>query len=303
VSFRQLIESFEQYLRAERNASPHTIVAYRHDLLQFNAWLSASLGCEQIDTAVIDRQSIRGFFGALLDEGNSKRTLARKGTAIRSAFQFAQRRGLVADNPAAGVRTVRVEKHLPAFLDQESVSGLMDLPDTSTFAGARDSAILELFYSTGMRLSELVSLNHEHIDLHAGTVRVFGKRRKERIVPFGIPARSALTCYATAARSFFAESGIATDTHAVFLNARGRRLSSRGVYAIVHAFIARMRVGTAASPHVLRHTFATHLLDRGADLQAVRELLGHESLSTTQIYTHVTTDRLKRVYAQAHPRA
>jgi len=301
VNVHELIAQFEHYLRVERNASPHTVTAYTHDLRQFDAWLREARGEDAIPFDTVGRQDIRGFLGAMLDSGMTKRSLARKLTAIRNAAQFAVRRGLASDNPTAGVHAVRVEKALPDFIDQDSITRLMELPDQHTFDGARDAAILELFYSTGMRLSELVSLNHDHLNLHGQTVRVFGKRRKERIIPFGAPARLALERYTHAVRSRFDGSRI--DPDAVFLNTRGGRLSTRGVYAIVHAFIGRMPGGSAASPHVLRHTFATHLLDRGADLQAVRELLGHESLSTTQIYTHVTMDRLKRVYAQAHPRA
>jgi integrase/recombinase XerC len=303
VSLHQLVIDFVQYLRVERNASPHTVTAYRDDLRQFEEWLGELPDGGHAELERIDREDFRAFIGFLFENGMAKRSLARKLTAIRSAFQFAVRRGMLAENPAAGLPPARLEKKLPVFLDQDSVAQVMELPDTDSFSGARDAAILELFYSTGMRLSELVSLNHEHLNFRGRTVRVFGKRRKERIIPFGAPALQALERYRAKAHAFFQDMSVIPDPEAVFLNTRGRRLSSRSVYAIVHAFIGRMRVSTAASPHVLRHTFATHLLDRGADLQAVRELLGHESLSTTQIYTHVTTDRLKRVYAQAHPRA
>ena len=301
--FEHVIDTFKQYLRVERNASPHTIRAYGDDLRQFYSWLRETVGTSDIDIVAIDRQIIRAYLGQLLDQGIAKRTLARKLTTLRSLYAYAQRRGFASENPAASLHSARLDKRLPVSLDQESVSHIMELPARDTFEGARAAAILELFYSTGMRLSELASLNREHFNLQTQTVRVFGKRRKERIIPFGKPAQQALIHYYKMASKIFGRSGPTMDPHAAFLNARGGRLSTRSVYAIVHAFIQRINTSSKSSPHVLRHSFATHLLDRGADLQAVRELLGHESLSTTQIYTHVSTDRLKRVYAQAHPRA
>lgn len=207
------------------------------------------------------------------------------------------------DHPAAHMRSPKLDRRLPAFVEERQLAAVLALPDTSDFGGARDAAILELFYSTGIRLSELVSLDHDMLNTRAGTLRVMGKRRKERVVPVGRTAFAALAVYLHQREKQFSGSRKLRDANAVFVNRRGTRISPRSVYAIVHRYLRHADNQIKCSPHVLRHSFATHLLDRGADLEAVRELLGHESLSTTQIYTHVSTEHLKRVYANAHPRA
>ncbi len=295
------IQRFHEYLIVERNASRHTVTAYVRDLEQFHAWLFTIAEGARIDLDAVDRGSIRMYLGVLADEGLSRRSISRKVTSIRTFFQFAERRGHVEENPAADIHVPKIDRRLPVYIDEESVCRLMSLPDTGSRDGARNAAILELFYSTGMRLGELTGLNISDINASAKTVRVLGKRRKERILPIGTPALEAIGRYLAARRA--AGPASPRDPEALFLNNRGSRLSSRGVYSIVNNHLRAVSDQERCSPHVLRHSFATHMLNRGADLQAVRELLGHESLSTTQIYAHVTTDHLKRAYAKAHPRA
>jgi integrase/recombinase XerC len=295
------IQRFREYLIVERNASRHTVIAYVRDLEQFHAWLRTITEGEAVDLDAVDRGSIRMYLGVLADQGLTRRSIGRKVTSIRTFFQFAERRGYIGENPAADVHVPKMDRRLPVYVDEESISRLMRLPDTETKDGARNAAILELFYSTGMRLGELTGLNISDINAKSGTVRVLGKRRKERILPVGMPALEAVERYLAVRRA--AEHVIPRDPDALFLNNRGSRLSSRSVYSIVNNHLRAVSDQERCSPHVLRHSFATHMLNRGADLQAVRELLGHESLSTTQIYAHVTTDHLKRAYAKAHPRA
>ncbi len=295
------IQRFCDYLTVERNASRHTVVAYIRDLEQFHSWLLSLAESEKIELDAVDRGSIRMYLGVLADEGLSRRSISRKMTSIRTFFQFAERRGLVGENPAVDLHAPKIDRRLPAFIDEETVGRLMTLPDTGSIDGARNAAILELFYSTGMRLSELTGLNVKDLNTSTRTVRVLGKRRKERILPVGQPAIDAIGRYLEFRRQKGSKQDV--DPDALFLNNRGSRLSSRSVYSIVNDHLRAVSDQEQCSPHVLRHSFATHLLNRGADLQAVRELLGHESLSTTQIYAHVTTDHLKREYAKAHPRA
>lgn len=295
------IQLFREYLTVERNASRHTVVAYIRDLEQFHAWLQTIAEDERVTLSAVDRATIRMYLGALAEQGITRRSISRKVSSLRAFFLFAEKRGMQKENPTTGLHTPKIEKRLPAFVDEESVSRLLALPDTGTVTGARNAAILELFYSTGMRLSELTGLDLKDINMKALTVRVLGKRRKERILPLGVPAAAAIERYLACRQG---EAGHpARGTEALFLNNRGDRLSGRSVYTIVNEHIRAVSDQEQCSPHVLRHSFATHLLNRGADLQAVRELLGHESLSTTQIYAHVTTDHLKREYAKAHPRA
>ncbi len=295
------IQRFREYLTVERNASRHTVIAYIRDVERFHSWLLSLAESESVELGAVDRGSIRLYLGVLADEGLSRRSISRKMTSIRAFFQFAERRSLVSVNPTANLHAPKIDRHLPAFIDEESVRRLMRIPDSATSDGARTAAILELFYSTGMRLSELAGLNIRDINMSTRTVRVLGKRRKERILPLGQPALDAVQRYLSDRGRVPSKNN--SDSDALFLNNRGSRLSSRSIYTIVNNHLREVSDHEQCSPHVLRHSFATHLLNRGADLQAVRELLGHESLSTTQIYAHVTTDHLKREYAKAHPRA
>lgn len=294
---RPLLTAFHDYLLVERNASPHTVIAYRDDMEHFHGWLVQLIGSDQIDLDAIDRNTLRMYLGSLSDAGLSKRSIARKAASLRAFFSFCVKRGHLRKNPATQLKPIKIEKKLPIFADVESIEAMMKLPNRKTSQGLRDLAILELFYSTGMRLSELVGLNVRNINFHERSVRIMGKRQKMRVLPFGRAAESALKQYLAMGREK------AKDTDAVFLNKDGNRISTRAVTEIVKKFLGAVSAKEKISPHVLRHSFATHILERGADLQAIRELLGHASLSTTQIYTHVTLDKLKSIYDQAHPRA
>lgn len=303
-------QAFLESLSQGRNYSQRTVAAYQLDLSQFDAFLERTGGGRaedrrsgdrrSVDLGSIDLRLLRQFLGELIDAGLSPRSVARKVACLKSFFRFLRRKGAVSADPTSFLSPPRMPKRLPRYLDEESARRLMEQPDRSSPLGARDAAILELFYSTGIRLSELLGLRPSDIDFERRTVTVLGKGRKQRIVPFGSHAESALRAYASVRRSLLPGDGTAPPEF--FLSARGKRMQPKGVNVLVNRYIGAVADLDKKSPHVLRHTFATHLLNRGADLQAVRELLGHASLSTTQVYTHVSIDRLKRVYAQAHPR-
>ena len=299
------VREFLTYLAKERNYSPHTVLAYEDDLGQFAEFIAAQgRARKKRALADIDQGLVRAFLGDLYEKGMSKKTTARKLASLRSFFKFLVRRSVLAANPAAGIASPKLPRILPSFLDEPSVEKMMDLPDLSTAVGTRDRAILELLYGTGIRLSELIGLNAGQIDMRQGTLRVLGKGSKVRVVPVGSKAREALERYGQVRAVLLGGGGTgAADRDALFLTVHGKRMYPRGVYLVVTKYIAGVSELEKKSPHVLRHTFATHLLNRGADIRAVKELLGHESLSTTQLYTHVTVDRLKRVYSQAHPKA
>jgi len=296
------MELFLEYIDRERNFSPHTHVSYAKDLFQFRAFLQEKFPETLEHPERIDQEMARSFLGVLLDSGMSKKSVVRKISAHRSFFKFSLRRKLLPANPINNVVTPKVERKLPQFLDEHAVEKLMALPDTGDPLGSRDAAVLELLYSTGMRRGELVQLNTDDIDAYERTVKVVGKGNKQRILPFGKKAHQALERYLTVRKQLL-KSESAADVNAVFLTAKGTRLYPSAVNAIVKKYFKEVSEIRQQSPHVLRHSFATHLLDRGADIFAVKELLGHESLSTTQIYTHVTSERLKKVYRQAHPKA
>ncbi len=282
----EAVDRFLTHLRVRRNLSANTAQAYDRDLRQFFSFLKTG------DPGSVRRDDIRQFLGGLLQQGLDKRSAARKLSAVKAFFKHAAREGLVAANPAAGLRSPRLDKKLPSFLSEAEAGGAAAAA-AGTRHAARDRAVIELLYGSGLRSSELLGLRAGDVDLAGGTVKVTGKGGKQRIVPLTRPAAAALRCLA---------GGRAPD-QAVFLGSQGGPLARRQLQRIVKLAIRAAGGRGKASPHVLRHTFATHLLERGADLKAVKELLGHASLSTTQIYTHVTVDRLKRVYRQAHPRA
>jgi integrase/recombinase XerC len=306
-------ERFLTYLRKERNYSAHTCAAYEDDLNSFAAFLTELSG--EADPAAVDRGTIRMFLGKLLGQGYSRPTVARKLACLKSFFKFLHRTGVVPVNPASLVSTPRLARRIPHYLEEETVGKLMQQPDRGTREGVRDAAILEVLYSTGIRLGELLGLREADCSLRQGTLKVTGKGRKERIVPVGRPACEAVRAYLAVRGEFLRRKGGAggggkdgrelprPDPGVLFLSVRGKAMSPKGVNLLMNRYIARVSEIEKKSPHVLRHSCATHLLNRGADLQAVRELLGHESLSTTQVYTHVSVDRLKRIYARAHPRA
>lgn len=298
------ITDFLDYLSKERRFSENTTSSYRLDLDQFTRYVVEYTGSAEILLGDVDKSLIRGFLGRLGRDGYAKRSIARKLAAIRSFFRYLCRKGVLGQNPTIGIASLKLERKLPHFLDIRQAEKVMELPERWNVLGKRDKAILEVFYGAGVRLSELVGLNISDLTLTDGMIKVKGKGGKERIVPVGRFATRALKEYLGERDELLTVKGKRKkDIEALFLNRWGGRLSDRGVQLIVKRYLKRLSKATNLSPHILRHTFATHLLDAGADLQAVRELLGHSSLSTTQIYTHVTTDRLKKVYAQAHPRA
>jgi integrase/recombinase XerC len=299
------IRAFVTFLEVERGASRETIRAYHSDLIQFVAFAKTvrTSHAEPLTPQTVDSLFIRSYL-AKLDRGKEKKsTLARKLATLRSFYRFLLREGRVAANPAADVHTPKLPQHLPRVLTKDDANALMEFPDGDRLCNLRDRAILEMLYSTGTRVSELVGMNWEDIDLRDGIVRVKGKGRKERLVPVGAVALEALKEYQAALHTQTAGHAASTEeTRAVFRNSRGGRLTARSVERLVAAYSSRLAVGRI-SPHGLRHSFATHLLDEGADLRAIQELLGHASLDTTQKYTHLAMDQLLKVYDQTHPRA
>jgi tyrosine recombinase XerC len=286
------IEKFLIYLNIEKNCSSHTLVNYRIDLKQLRDFLSEK------DVQKIDRLDIRKFMAWLKGRDLKKRTLARKLSVIRSFFKFLLREGYVNSGPVFGISSPKLEKRLPIFLDVHKVTKLIESPEKNSFIGLRDRAILETLYSTGMRVSELASLTIGRVDFIAGMVKVYGKGKKERLIPIGDKALRAIKEYLD--RQTTVEK---KDTRALFLDKFNKRLTDEGIRKLVNKYIQRISLKQKISPHTFRHSFATHLLDKGADLRSVQELLGHASLSTTQIYTHITTEQLKSVYNKTHPRA
>lgn len=288
-----LLRDFLIYLEKEKRYSIHTISAYREDLETFFEFLKG------IPPEKVTKEDIRYFLGHLLRHGMARRSVARKLASIRAFFKYLLHRGMLEKNPAWTLQSPKIEKRLPHSLPMEGLNRVLEGVPSQEPLDIRDRAILELFYGSGIRVSELVRLNIQDVNLEQGSIRVQGKGGKERIIPLGKVALSALKTYLQHRHAFGPSSG----ESAFFLNVRGRRLSTRGVQIMVwKRFSPFLHQGTL-SPHLLRHSFATHLLEQGADLEAVKELLGHASLSTTQMYTHLTSDRLKRVYRQAHPRA
>ncbi|MBM4039884.1 MAG: tyrosine recombinase XerC [Planctomycetes bacterium] len=294
------VDRFLGYLESERDASPETLRAYAADLAAFANF--AAQGADDFDPAAITTVRLRHYLAHLRSAGAARATIARKAASLRSFFRYLLREGIVAHNPAADLRLPRRERLLPAVLDEAEVTRLLEAPDPADLAGRRDRAILEVLYSTGMRIGELAAANIEDLDLFGEVLKARGKGKKERLVPLGRPALRALEDY-LAIRTSLAAPRHRTHPRALLVSRSGRRLTQRDIRRIFdkHARAAGLRAN--ATPHTLRHSFATHMLDRGADLRAVQELLGHASLASTQVYTHVTTERLRRVYQKAHPRA
>ncbi|OGG49841.1 MAG: hypothetical protein A3F84_15800 [Candidatus Handelsmanbacteria bacterium RIFCSPLOWO2_12_FULL_64_10] len=293
------IQRYLTHLARERGFSPRTVEAYRIDLRQLCDHLRGQMG-RTPSPPEVDRTAVRAFLGRLVRAGFKKRSIARKLTAVRSLFGHLARQGAVPSDPTAGLRSPKPERRLPRFLDEEEARIAVEMPYPEDASGSRDRAILELFYGGGVRLGELSGLDLDALDVEGGTARVLGKGGKERIVPIGRKASEALRLYLDR-RPGLIPPGV-PDERALFLNPRGRRLSDRGIQGIVSRRLLRA-TGRRLGPHALRHSFATHLLNAGADLNAVKDLLGHVSLSTTQVYTHVSVEHLKKVYRQAHPRA
>jgi len=293
------VDLFVAHLRDERGLSPNTVAAYERDVVQFFRF-AARAGVTE--PSGVEPLLLRRFLALLRTRGLAPSSMARKGAALRACFKYLARRGLVAASPASDLGTPRGPRRLPVVLKQGQVEELLARPEPVDPVGLRDRAILELLYATGMRVGELCGLRLDDLDLGGDAVRVLGKGAKQRIVPFGVPARAALVEYLSRARSALLPAAGEADRRALFFNRRGRPMTPRDV----RGMLERYRVGVAppgTSPHTLRHSFATHLLEGGADLRAVQELLGHVALTTTQTYTHVSKERLRQVYEQAHPRA
>jgi integrase/recombinase XerC len=295
---RSHCESFLKFLLEQKSCSAHTIAAYNRDIGRFRAFvLERSFSIEDIEKRL--PMIMREFIRRLHVDGLSNRSICRGLSALKSYFKYLHRQGLTSENLGLKVMGLRFEKSLPRFLIKSDVERLMNFPDPDTFLGSRDLAIIELLYSTGCRLSELSAARFDDLDLEAGSMRVLGKRRKERIVPVGTYARLALANYLAKRLAHYPHSRSAE----IFLNRMGGGLTSRSIARVVRKYSSILGTVDPISPHVLRHSFATHLLDAGADITAIKEMLGHSSLSTTQIYSHVSLERLKEVYRKTHPRA
>jgi len=294
---KQLIGEFSSYLENERRSSNHTVKNYVVDLTQFLEFLTSRK--KSVSVGEIDHSVVREYLGTLFGKKNPT-SIARKLSSIRSFFAFCQRRGLIKNNPGKEVPAPKVPKRVPKFLTVDEVFALLNSPDGNDALGRRDKAILELLYASGLRVSELVGLNSTDVNFEEGTVRVLGKGRKERIVPVGGKACEALKNYLDLRPALVSA---AANHNAMFVNRSGTRLSTRAVERLLLKYIKQSGIRKAATPHVLRHTFATHLLNAGADMRGIQELLGHSSLSTTQKYTHVGIEKMMEVYDKTHPKA
>ena len=310
------LRAFLDHLGLNRNASAHTVDAYGSDIGQFLQFAAQARGCEPGDLrpAQLDLAAIRGFMADLHRQGHARTSVSRKLSALRAFGRYLRREGIIDLDPASLAVSPKSEHKVPAHLTVDEMTRLLEMPDQSEALGRRDCAILELFYASGLRLSELVQLDLEDVNLSARIVRVMGKGRKERLVPFNTSARAALAAWlkdraalreaALAAASVTASRrGAGSRREPVFVNFRGTRLTGRSVQRLVARYVAGCSTRFGISPHALRHSFATHLLEHGADLRAIQELLGHVQLSTTQRYTHVNMAQLQAAYRKAHPRA
>lgn len=303
----EAVRDFLRVLSDQRQLSQHTVSAYRRDLRDLQTFLDDYLGTPDWGWGEVDRLSLRSFMGACRRRGLSKRTIGRKLSAIRGFFRHLQLEERVPTNPARAVRAPRMERRLPSHLSEADMEAVFRLAENraaeNTLSGTRDLLIMELLYGSGIRLAELHSVNLRDLDLAGEQLKVRGKGRKERIVPVTRRALAALRRYEPRRREALDRGGGNSDLSALLLNPKGGRLSKRSIQRAVREYLEKAAADQGLSVHSLRHTFATHLLDAGADLMAVKELLGHVSLSTTQIYTHTSRERLKKVYKQAHPRS
>ncbi len=294
------LKKYLDFLQVEKNVAIQTTVSYEKDIRQFIGFLEK----EKLELLQVDYRCLRRYLAMLKEHDYARSSVARKLAAVRSFLRYLKREELLKENTWEIVSTPKREKKLPQFLYVDEVEALLDSPDQRTPAGIRDRAILEVLYGSGLRVSELTSLNLPAVNLEEGFLLIRGKGRKERVVPLGAYAQQALAAYLEKSRPLLlAANKEKVDEGALFLNKFGTRLSDRSVRRLVKAYCLQVNQGQTISPHVLRHSFATHLLNRGADLRAVQEMLGHASLSSTQIYTHVTKDELKKTYLRTHPRA
>lgn len=297
------LAEFLRFLALEKNASSLTVKSYREDLTQAVNFLHGQGLGMSAKPAEVTARHLRAYTGWLHDQGYAKSTIARRQAAVRSWFRFLRRQGIVDANPAEGLRTPRQDKKLPHFLPEKAMTKLLEAPQAGSELDLRDRAILECLYSAGLRVGELVGLNLADLDLDSGIATVRGKGKRERLAMFGEQSLESLKAWLDARGQLLAGLAKPSASDAVFLNQRGTRLTTRSVGRLLAKHLALAGVDPKTSPHTLRHSFATHLLDHGADIRSVQELLGHRSLTTTQIYTHVSTQRLQDSYHKAHPRA
>ena len=292
-------DRFITFIEVEKRYSPHTLLAYRQDLEQFSVYASREHGITDIE--LVDHQTVRSWFVSLIETGATPRTITRKMSTLRSFFRFAKVNGFSGPNPMLKVTAPKMSKRLPVYIEEEKMDRLITfapLGDKPT--ELRNEIILLVLYATGIRLSELIGIRHEDVDLISGSIRVTGKRNKERVVPLGALVIEHLSRYMKQSP----DSGLSGNKKAwLFVSDSGKQLYPKLVYRIIHALLSRVSTKEKLSPHVLRHTFATHMLNNGADLNAIKEILGHSSLAATQVYTHNSISKLKSVYKQAHPRA
>lgn len=300
MKFDDALERLTIYLKIERNASALTIASYQTDLVQFQQFLAESLQieAEEVEVTCITAHKVRDYLGVLSETGLQRTSMARKLAALRTFCKYLCHEQVIGQNPLTKVSSPKLAKPLPHFLYQEQMKSLLEAPDLTTVAGLRDKAILEILYASGLRVSELTNLDRDSLQLDLGLVRVFGKGAKERIVPLGSYAIDAIKAYMVHRQDF----GPSVSENALFLNRFGTRLTTRSIRRLIDKYVQKASLQGHISPHTLRHSFATHLLENGADLRTVQELLGHVKLSSTQIYTHVTKERLKKVYTRFHPR-
>lgn len=296
------VNAFLEYLEVERNLSSNTVAAYRNDLGQFLGYLQA-LGPAQMPRGWgnVTRDHIIGYMLEMREREYSDSTIARKIAAVKSFFSFEMAQGQLRKDPTAALSSPKVEKHLPTTLAPDEVELLLSTPSAATTTGMRDRALLEIMYATGLRVSEVVALDLDDLDLDAATVRCLGKGRKERVLPIYAHALEVMKQYVLAGRPDFARPGDAEQP--LFLNRRGQRLTRQGLWLIIKGYVEQAGIQATVTPHTLRHSFATHMLSGGAGLREVQQMLGHASISTTQVYTQVSRDHLRAAYNQAHPRA
>jgi len=302
---KSVVEKFLRYLEVEKRYSPHTLTAYRTDLKQFLTHCASYHRCliDELEIESVDRLAIRIWLGELSENGMARSSVTRKVASVRALFKYAFRRGYIEQNPAHLLIIPKKETRLPKTASTADIEKMLELADGQDPVTLQDRAIMELFYSTGMRLSELVALNVNDIGFRTKEVKVIGKGSKERIVPIGTPALDALIRHLETRPQLFGEKTDRDARYALFLAKSGQRIYQRAVQRLIRHYLGMTSEITQKSPHVLRHSFATHMLDAGADIRMIKEFLGHADLSATQIYTHTSVDRLKQIYDQTHPRS
>jgi len=291
------LKTFLQYIQYEKRFSPHTVTAYKGDLEQFSGYLAATYQVKEIHE--VNHTFIRSWMVSLMEAGITPRSINRKITTLKTFYKFLMKQGVVVVNPMLKVQSPKQSKKLPVFVEESKMEMLFDKVDFGEgFDALRDKLLIELFYATGMRLSELVNLKENDINIHSCSIKVLGKRNKERIIPFSNNMKHLFTEYLKEKKKTFANK-----SETLFMTSEGNKIYHKLAYRIVNKYLAQVTTLDKKSPHVLRHTFATHMLNHGADINSIKEILGHANLSATQVYTHNTIDKLKNVYKQAHPRA